>query len=156
MSDLDLPKDFFIKTKEYFNILKKWSKVHNITKVNDNNIEYYIEDSIYPLSFLKDFKSLLDIGSGAGFPAIFLALAREDINFVLLEPLAKKSSFLHYVKSSLFLKNVEIIKDRVENFEYRYFDVISSRALTNVKDFMSISNKFISNNRILLYKGAKS
>ena len=72
-------------------------------------------DSIKPLEiFDLSAKTAIDVGSGAGFPAIFLALAMPQTKWHLFEPIAKKSSFLSYAKIELGLQNLEVHSQKIE------------------------------------------
>ncbi|SUW89426.1 methyltransferase GidB [Campylobacter hyointestinalis] len=98
-----LPNDFWDKVDEFELVLKQFNKIHSLTNYND--IKPVVEDSIKPLEFLDiSPKTVCDVGSGAGFPAIFLSLILQTSEFHLYEPIAKKSSFLAYVKTKLGLK----------------------------------------------------
>lgn len=152
-----LPKDFDENCKKFTDIILKYNKVHNITgaKTKDKVFEN-IKDSVYPISFLdtKKIKTAIDIGTGAGFPGLILAMAMPNTNFTLFEPIAKKSSFLHLAKSTLNLKNVTISTSRVEQTEGFEVDLISSRAVTNTKMLINLCKSYISNSTTLLfYKG---
>jgi 16S rRNA (guanine527-N7)-methyltransferase len=150
-----------LDTKErldYFaNLLLKWNKVHSLTRAKDiSKVNEYIEDSLYPLEFLDDFKSCLDIGTGAGFPGLVLAIAKPEAEFVLTEPLNKKASFLNIVKCELSLDNVTVYQSRVEDTPKRVYDIITSRAVTDTKMLLSLTNEYKDDaTRYLFYKGEK-
>ncbi|MCF6173444.1 MAG: 16S rRNA (guanine(527)-N(7))-methyltransferase RsmG [Campylobacteraceae bacterium] len=148
----------FSKNCEIFTeLILKYNQVHNITGAkNKKQIQENIYDSIYPVKFFKnDIKNAIDVGSGAGFPGLILAMYLPDIHFTLFEPIKKKSSFLHLAKSSLKLKNVDIISQRVEKVEAFKVDLICSRAVTKSDLLVNICKNFISEDTILLfYKGS--
>lgn len=139
----------------YIKYLLDWNRVHKLTNYkNRKDIEANIYDSIYPIKFLPEVKSVLDVGSGAGFPAIFLAMAMPKTKFVLVEPLVKKYSFLNFIKCELELDNVEVKKARVENLDSKKFDLITSRAVADTKILLNLVKKFIKDDTTLLfYKG---
>lgn len=140
----------------YISLLLKWNRVHKLTNYTDEKaIKDNILDSVYPVKYLnKNIKTVLDIGSGAGFPAIFLALAMPEVSFTLLEPLGKKFSFLNIVKLNLKLDNLRVLKSRVEELESEHFDLITSRAVTDTKSLIKLSKNLIDENTsLLLYKG---
>lgn len=147
--------------KESFKIfcdeLLLWSKTHNITGYKSaNDIMQNIADSLRPLEFIGDFRNAVDIGSGCGFPAIPLAICNNDKDFVLLEPNAKKASFLKIITMHLGLKNVAILKERVESVKSaRIADLITSRAVDKAENIITMSAHLLSNNGyFLLYKSA--
>lgn len=143
------------KLNAYESLFQSFGKVHNISRFNA--LENEIIDSLKILDF-KDFKnaqSVIDIGSGAGFPAIFLALVLKA-KFSLFEPNSKKSAFLMLVKSELGLDNVRVIKDKIELYEPKFkAKLITSRALMNAKALIKLCTGFFDKNTLfLLYKGS--
>ncbi len=151
------PQDFSKNCEIFTELILDYNKTHNITGAkNEKQIQENIDDSIYPLKFLElKIKNAIDVGSGAGFPGLILAMYLPNINFTLFEPIKKKSSFLYLAKSSLKLKNVDIISQRVEKVEAFKVDLICSRAVTKTKLLIDICKDFISKETVLLfYKGS--
>lgn len=149
---IDLHKQSF---EIFCNELLLWSKTHNITGYKTvNNIMQNITDSLRPLEFISDFKNVVDIGSGCGFPAIPLAICNSDKSFVLIEPNTKKASFLKIITMHLGLKNVVILKERIENAQsVQISDLITSRAVDKAENIITMSAHLLSNNGyFLLYK----
>jgi 16S rRNA (guanine527-N7)-methyltransferase len=108
------------------------------------------------MTFIKVPKTLLDVGTGAGFPGLVLAIALPQSEVVLAEPLKKRVSFLKYAAIDLGLKNVKVEARRVESVEHEAFEMISSRAVTNTKLLLELTGK-ISNSQTeyLFYKGSR-
>ena len=112
-NELCLPAKFDEKVKAYAQIFAKFNKVHSLSNYKD--ISEQVLDSIKPLEiFDLSAKTAIDVGSGAGFPAIFLALMMPRTKWHLFEPIAKKSSFLSYSKIELDLQNLEIHSQKIE------------------------------------------
>ncbi|EAH6025240.1 16S rRNA (guanine(527)-N(7))-methyltransferase RsmG [Campylobacter upsaliensis] len=150
-------KIFLRRVEIYKNLLKKFNQIHNLTQLK--NIDENIQDSIEILNFidLTKAQNIADIGSGAGFPAIFLSFLL-DSRFYLFEPNAKKSAFLRSVKIECELKNLHIIKEKVQNHKAEFkADFITSRALMKAKDLIQIC-RFLSdeNTTFILYKGSEA
>jgi 16S rRNA (guanine527-N7)-methyltransferase len=143
----------------FIDLILKYNKVHNITGAkNRETVIENIEDSLYPIKFLPidDIKTAIDIGTGAGFPGLILAMALPKIHFTLFEPITKKSSFLHLIKTTLGLKNVTISTKRVEQAKAVNVDLISSRAVTNTDMLINLCKEYITSKTILLfYKGER-
>jgi len=152
-----LPDYFNAKVDDFITLLLKYNQTHNITGAKTREaVTKNVEDSIYPLRFLhvEDFKEAIDVGSGAGFPGLFLALALPHVHFTLFEPIAKKSAFLHLAKTTLNICNVDISTNRVEKITPWSVDLIASRAVTNTKMLITLCKGFISTSSTLLfYKG---
>jgi 16S rRNA (guanine527-N7)-methyltransferase len=156
-ANLLLPENFFYNIQKYKELLFKWNNIHNLTGAKDENtINEFIFDAIFPVSFLPKSKNLLDIGTGAGFPGMILAMGMPDTLVTLVEPLAKRASFLQFVKADLGIENVKIVKKRVENMNAEIFSIITSRAVSDTKMLLKISKEFRDENSLLLfYKGEK-
>ena len=145
---------FYQDVERYIETLTKWNRVHNLTRMDRDEIYSSIIDSIYPFQFVE-FSSLLDIGSGAGFPAIPIALLFRDRKVVLVEPIKKKSSFLYYLKSALQLSNISIFSKRIEDITlFPTPDLITSRAVSDVPTLLEIT-KHLHGSKFLFYKGSK-
>ena len=152
-----LPDNFFYNVQKYKEHLFKWNKIHNMTGAKDENtIDEFIYDAVFPLSFLPHVESLMDIGTGAGFPGMILAFGLPQTQVTLVEPLTKRASFLQFIKADLGLDNVTVVKKRVENMEPKVFDMITSRAVTDTKMLLKLSENFRDeNSKLLFYKGEK-
>ena len=142
------------KIEQFGEILLKWNKTHNLSGAkNKDEIDFQIKDSIYPLEFLGEFDTLLDIGSGGGFPAIPLAILKNDASFTLVEPIKKRVAFLNYVKLKLSLTNIEIVNKRIEEVAQKSYDIITSKAVASTDKIFELARPFMDNNsRLLLYK----
>ncbi|SFV50152.1 rRNA small subunit 7-methylguanosine (m7G) methyltransferase GidB [hydrothermal vent metagenome] len=155
--NITLPDDFFYNVQKYKEHLHKWNKIHNLTGAKDSQtVDEFIYDAIFPLSFLPEVTSLMDIGTGAGFPGMILAFGLPNTHVTLVEPLSKRASFLQFIKADLELKNVTVVKKRVEQMEPKIFDMITSRAVTETKMLLNLSENFRdANTKFLFYKGEK-
>ena len=141
----------------FCNELLLWSKTHNITGYKTtNDIMKNIADSLRPLEFMGDFERALDIGSGCGFPAIPLAICNSDKHFVLVEPNAKKASFLKVISVYLGLNNVVVLKERLQRVKLTLnADLITSRAVDKAENIITMSAHLLTNNGyFLFYKSA--
>jgi len=155
--NIEVPDNFFFNIQKYKENLMKWNKIHNITGAkNEDMIDDFIFDALYPVSFLPKKDTLLDIGTGAGFPGMILAIALEDTKVTLVEPLKKRASFLQFIKADLGLKNVTVVKKRVEDMPKQVFDIVTSRAVTDTNMLLELSKNHRDENSLLLfYKGEK-
>ncbi|WP_339022731.1 16S rRNA (guanine(527)-N(7))-methyltransferase RsmG [Spiroplasma endosymbiont of Crioceris asparagi] len=133
--------------KKYFNILIIENKKYNLTTIVEEKDVYlkHFFDSLIPI---KDFefnnKKIADIGSGAGFPGIPLAIVFENSEFYLIESNSKKCLFLEMVIKQLELKNVKVINSRVEELNHKeFFDVVTSRAVSKINILIEISSQLI-------------
>ena len=155
--NIDLPDNFFHNIQKYKEHLFKWNKIHNLTGAKSaQTLDEFIYDSVFPVSFLPQVSSLMDIGTGAGFPGMILALALPQTQVTLVEPLTKRASFLQFIKADLNLENVRVVKKRVENMDPEIFELITSRAVTDTKMLLNLSKNFRNaDSKLLFYKGEK-
>ena len=145
------------KLNRFIDKLEWYNSVHNITgaKTKEVIIENII-DSILPTTFVPEPKSFLDVGTGAGFPGLLLAVIWDNAEAILAEPLNKRASFLRLMASELKLGNLRVFKDRVEKLEHLPFELISSRAVTNTKLLLDLTqNVSSSDTQYLFFKGSK-
>lgn len=140
----------------YKEILAKFNAIHDLTK--HENLDWAIEDSFSGAKFIEGLpKVAIDIGSGAGFPGLFLSFVLDECQWHLFEPDFKRSSFLTYVKLNLGLKNVTIHSEKLENSTKFRADLITSRAVMKTKKIVEISDGFYDENtQFLLYKGSSA
>ncbi|KQT48295.1 hypothetical protein ASG47_08040 [Devosia sp. Leaf420] len=145
----------------YAALLKKWQPIQNlVSRETLSSIwERHFADSLQVTTLLKDEdRSFLDLGSGGGFPALPLAIASKgtERSFVLIEPTARKVSFLRTVVRELGLA-VTVIgqrSDQIDSRETPAPDVITSRALAAMPQLCEwIEPFFAAKTRALLHKG---
>ncbi|WP_404317342.1 16S rRNA (guanine(527)-N(7))-methyltransferase RsmG [Malaciobacter canalis] len=155
-NNLEFDDKFYERCDEFIKLLQKWGKVHNLSgSLHENDIIENIIDSVYPLSFINDFESFADIGTGAGYPGLLLAISKPNIKCYLIEPRIKRVAFLNFVKNSLGLQNVEVICKRVEEVKDIKVDLITSRAVTNTSLLLDLTKNISKDNcSFLFYKGS--
>ena len=152
-----LDENFYKYAHQYKELLLQWNKIHNLTGAKTAaQIDEFIVDAVAPITFLPPIHNAMDIGTGAGFPGMILAFALPQTHFTLVEPLAKRASFLQFVKADLGLDNVTVQAMRVEQLEPQPFDFITSRAVTDTQMLLKLSQPFRTSGTLLLfYKGEK-
>ena len=120
----------------YIQELLEWNKKINLTAIEDENeiiLKHFI-DSLTVQKYIKNAQNIIDIGTGAGFPGIPLAIVNEKSNIVLLDSLNKRINFLNNVIQKLELSNVKAIHGRAEDLakivQHREkYDIVISRAV---------------------------
>lgn len=145
------------KLQEYASLLHSWNQTHNLSGAkNTKEIFSHIEDCLYPLEFIAPFTHALDIGSGAGFPAIPLAITCPNASFSLTEPRLKRASFLKMLCIELELKNVKVYPTLVQNAPIaQKADLILSKAVASTPKLLELGKPFLAQNgAYLFYKGS--
>ena len=156
-------KDFKVKTginderleklKKYLNLIKMRQKKFNLIsqKSFESIWERHFLDSYQILKLIGNKKRILDIGSGAGFPAIVCAICSNN-NFDLVEANKKKCNFLNEVKDIIGIKNIFIHHSRIENLKIiNNYDYISARAVTSLDKLLKYSFKFYKNGMYCIF-----
>ena len=136
---LDLSGEQQDKLLAYVEMLKKWNKTYNLTALRDESqiISHHLLDSLTLPPYLEGAQTMLDVGSGGGQPGIPAAVCRPDLQITLLDANTKKTSFLQQAAIELELKNVRVVRGRVEAVQGLRADVITSRAFAELADFVN-------------------
>ena len=155
-NNLSFEDKFYEDCDVFIKLLQQWGMVHNLSgRLTRSDIEENILDSLYPLNFMEKYESFADIGTGAGYPGLILAMALRDVKSYLIEPRIKRVSFLNFVKASLKLDNLTVICSRVEQVKDLQVDLITSRAVTNTSLLLDITKNIKKeNSSYLFYKGS--
>ena len=130
--------------------LYKWNKAYNLTAIKSprEGLKLHILDSLTLYSFIKEHKegcSVLDVGTGPGFPGLPLAIMFSDLQFSLLDSNSKKIRFIRQMAHQLSLTDVEPIHERVEQLKNRTFELIVSRAFASINDMLTLTQPLLSN-----------
>lgn len=131
---------------QYVELLHKWNKAYNLTSVRDPQemLIKHIMDSLMVGEILQG-NNFIDVGTGPGLPGIPLAILYPQRNFVLLDSLGKRITFLRQVVFQLKLTNVQPVKSRVEQYQDQLFDGVLSRAFSSLNDMVSWCSHLIDN-----------
>ncbi|GEM_PF-1161847 len=142
----------------HYEMLLNWNRHTNLTRIIKpaEAARLHYAESIFSAQFITDARTALDIGSGAGFPAVPLASVRDDLRVTALEANQKKALFLYEVKDALQLDNFHIARHRLEDFDCGIFDVLISRALDNAEAMMRNILEHLSDNQRLLLYGSRA
>jgi 16S rRNA (guanine527-N7)-methyltransferase len=136
--------------------LADWNARFNLTAIRDPEqaVDKHLLDSLAVLPHLTGL-SVADVGSGAGFPGLPLAIADPDRRFCLIESTGKKARFLAHAVARLELPNVEVVTARAESYRPpRPFDCVIARALGSLSEFVRVAGHLAGpGGRLLAMKG---
>lgn len=141
LAELGLPAD--AKTVDaflfYCGELKKWNKAYNLTAITDDReiiIKHFLDSLLYLKALPAEAKTLFDVGTGAGFPGIPIAIVRPDLQITLIEPSRKRCAFLRHITKRLNLTNTEVVEANAEAVDAGPFDVVLTRATFSIADLL--------------------
>ncbi len=140
--------------------LLRWNKQINLTAITgrDEMTVKHLIDSLYLVPELKPGERILDIGSGAGFPALVLAIARPDCLITSIDAVGKKISFQKHICRQLKLTNFEPLHGRVELLATNRageFSLVASRAFSSLDLFVGLAAPLVSAaGRLISMRGA--
>ena len=134
--------------------LQRWNRAYNLTAIDqpDEIVSHHLLDSLSLLPWLpEDAQQVLDIGSGAGFPAIPLAIARPDLQVTALDAVAKKLRFIGHMGRTLALDNLNTCHERVEDHSPPHRPgVITARALASLPQLVEWTRRWLAEGATLL------
>lgn len=136
--------------EKYYNLLVYWNEKVNLTRIIDKKDVYlkhfYDSLTIVKVVDLKEINTLLDFGTGAGFPGMVLKIMFPNLKVTLVDSLQKRINFLDIVIKELDLKDITTVHERVENLKDINFDLITTRAVANLEKLIVYTHNLISNN----------
>ena len=133
----------------YLDQLLLWNKAYNLTAITDP-VDALIKHVIDCLAIIPHLPSgsLLDIGTGAGLPAVIIAICQPERSCTALDSNQKKIRFIKQISSELGLSNMQPIASRIEAYEASY-DVVTSRAFASLIDFVAVAQPRLADNGYL-------
>lgn len=161
--EIELTKEQLRQFELYKDILIEWNKKMNLTAITEEYqvVMKHFVDCLEITKYIKKNSTVIDIGTGAGFPGVVIAIYfGNDISITLVDALNKRITFLNEVKSILNLNNVNVVHARAEELgrkeEYReQFDYIVSRAVAPLNVLLEYDIPFLkTGSKCLLLKGS--
>lgn len=152
---LDISEHMQEQFDKYYELLVEWNKVMNLTGITDYaevNAKHFADSlSIVKTVDMNNIHSLIDIGTGAGFPGIPIKIAFPHVKVTLLDSLNKRVKFLNTVIDELGLKDINAVHGRAEDVaklsEYRAkYDICVSRAVANLATLSEYCIPYVKNN----------
>lgn len=155
--NLDLAPAARDKLIAFLQFLQKWNQSYNLTAITDlkKMLSYHVLDSLSIAPFIQG-DHILDVGSGAGFPGIPLAVYFPQKRWILLDSNGKKARFLIQAKAEFKLDNIEVVNERVETWSNgQRFDTIITRAVGSIPELIQQTQSLLAPGGCWLFmKGA--
>ena len=149
---LDIPESAKEALLGHLRLLEKWNQTYNLTAVRELHkmVSLHLLDSLAVTPFVPD-GPILDVGSGAGFPGIPLALVCPRTHVTLLDSSHKKAAFLRQVVAELDIRNASVACDRIERWGApQPFRAIVSRAFSGLPEFVSAASRLMAHDGMLM------
>ncbi|MGA9772934.1 MAG: 16S rRNA (guanine(527)-N(7))-methyltransferase RsmG [Blastocatellia bacterium] len=150
----DLSEKQIAQLVKHYSLMRAWNRRVNLTRIVEpcEAARLHYADSLFGGRFIIDARRILDIGSGAGFPALPLAVLRPDSEVTALEANQKKSVFLNEARDDLGLANFRVATARLESFDLTGYDLLTSRALDRAEEVLpSVIARLDAGQRFMLY-----
>lgn len=145
---LNLSDQMIDQLMAYLNLIEKWNRVYNLTAIRerDEMIKLHFLDSLSILNHVE-MEHVLDVGSGAGFPGIVLAITKPELKVTVMDSVNKKTTFMQQVKSELSLTNLNVVNARVEEYQPTIlFDSVITRAFSSVQNMLLMTQHTLQKN----------
>jgi 16S rRNA (guanine527-N7)-methyltransferase len=153
---LDLDDSQVARLTAHLDLMDEWNERMNLTAIRERpaQVTKHVLDSLTVLPWLRG-QRVADVGSGAGFPGIPLAIVAPGVHFALVESIGKKCRFLEHVRDTLELSNVAVIQSRAEAYKPEArFDCVLARAVGPISDLVRNAGGLVAGSgRLLAMKG---
>ena len=150
----NVSRETFSKLESYKSLLLKWQKAINlVSRETISDVENrHFHDSLQLIPYIpEDVHSHVDLGSGAGFPGLVLAIARPDLNSTLIESDLRKCEFLKNVSRETF-SPVTILNQRIESISQdQKYDLITARALSDLNQLLTYAKPLSHEESLFLF-----
>jgi 16S rRNA (guanine(527)-N(7))-methyltransferase RsmG len=115
----------------HYSLMMEWNRRVNLTRIEEPAAaaRFHYAESLFGCRFIAGARSVLDVGSGAGFPVVPMAVLEPGVRFTALDSNLRKTVFLEEVRDLLGLQNLDVVRARIENYDWSGYDLLVSRAL---------------------------
>ncbi len=145
--NIELTKTQKEQLNKYYEMLVNANEHTNLTRITDEK-EVYLKHFYDSLTIVKtidlnDDLSLVDIGTGAGFPGLVLKIVFPNLKVTLLDSSTKRITFLEEIIKELDLKNIKTVNSRIEDYKKEKFDILTSRAVAKTNILLELSCQLV-------------
>ena len=145
--DIDLDDTQISQLNDYADYLKEYNEKINLTAIVE--YEEVLDKHFYDSLLGVDRKlsgTLVDVGTGAGFPGVVLKIAFPELQVILVEPINKRCVFLNSLIERLGLKGIEVVNDRGEDYSLKHreeYDYVTARAVSNLNSLIEVCGAMV-------------
>ncbi len=133
----------------YVDRLERWNRVYNLTALRNREqmLRQHLFDSLTVVAPLRrvvaNLSSLVDVGSGAGFPGAVIAASMSDVDVTCIDAVAKKAAFVRQAAAEVGLRRLHVVHARVEQIDLPCPDVVVSRAFATLERFVATTRRLV-------------
>ena len=148
--NINLTDEMINQLNVYAAYLKEYNEKINLTAITE--YKDVLDKHFYDSLLCVDRKlegTLVDVGTGAGFPGVVLKIVFPELNVILIEPINKRCVFLNSLIEKLNLKNVKVINTRGEDYSIDHreeFDYVTARAVSNLNNLIEVCGAMVKKN----------
>ena len=148
--NIELTETMINQLNLYAEYLKEYNEKINLTAITE--YKEVLDKHFYDSLLCVDRKlsgTLVDVGSGAGFPGVVLKIVFPELKVLLVEPINKRCVFLNSLIEKLNLKNIEVINERGEDYSLSHreeFDYVTARAVSNLNALIEVCGAMVKEN----------
>ena len=155
-AEYDVSRETLRRLTAYDAVLLDWSSRHNLiarSTIDDRWERHYRDSAQLFAAIPESAKTLVDLGSGAGFPGLVLAAmgAQRGLQVVLVESTGKKAAFLQAAIDAMALTNAAVIPQRIESITIPAPDVVTARALAQLDKLLDYAHEFAGEKTVLIF-----
>lgn len=149
---MDVSRETYDQFRIYKDLLKEWNERINLTAITDDDeifLKHFADSiSIFRLDVVQQARTVIDVGTGAGFPGLPMKILKKELQLTLLDPLNKRLTFLKEVGKELGLTEIEYIHGRAEDVSREtsqrdHYDLAVSRAVAVLPTLMEYCLPFV-------------
>ena len=153
--NITLTKEKEEKLEKYYELLIETNKITNLTRITEKKDVYlkHFYDSLTLVKVVDLTKnlSIIDIGTGAGFPGLVLKIVFPNLKITLLDSLNKRIEFLNKVIKELDLKEIKTVHSRIEDYKEEKFDIVTSRAVAKTNILLELACRLPKENGYFIF-----
>ncbi|MDE2028930.1 MAG: 16S rRNA (guanine(527)-N(7))-methyltransferase RsmG [Alphaproteobacteria bacterium] len=154
-----VPRETIHNLSTYETILKDWNNKFNL--IAESTLphiwsRHFADSAQLLLHIPENAKTLADMGSGAGFPGLVLAVMRPSLQITLIESIGKKADFLRAVTDAFKPANVTVRRERVENIKDLKADIVTARAMKALPELLKYAHRLLAKDGICVFPKGKN
>jgi 16S rRNA (guanine527-N7)-methyltransferase len=144
LHSIALPASLGAPLEAFVDLFLKWNRSINLSGASTRgDVVEHVVDSLHVVAHIASCGTVLDVGSGGGFPLVIAAIALPAVDFTALEPVHKKHAFLRTAARELALANIDARAERLEDHARHDYDAAMSRATFDLLEWLTRGREYV-------------